>query len=185
MTSPSTTSRALLALVAVASIGVGTSACGSDDDGGSSADTTEQTAAEITVTDAWSRKPADGQTTSAVYGVITNGTDDTVTAVSASTDVTSTAELHEVLMSDDGKMSMQEMEGGYEIPAGETLTLEPGGAHIMLLDIDPATYPDTVEVTLNFDDDTSVTFDAEVRSIDDTMNDASMGDMDMPETTDG
>lgn len=193
-------SRKVLSLAAVVSIGIGVAACGSDDT--TSTDTTaatdmtatDQTAPAdgITIADPWSRKPADGQTTSAVYGVVTNGTDETITAISASTSVATTVELHEVLMGTDGKMSMQEKEGGYEIAPGDSLTFEPGGAHIMLLGIDPATYPDNVEVTLNFDDDSSITFDAEVRSVDSDMDDHDMDDtdttdddMEMPDATDG
>jgi copper(I)-binding protein len=88
-------------------------------------------------------------------------------------------------------MMMQEKEGGYEIAAGETLTFEPGGAHIMLLDIDAATYPESVDVTLTFDDGSSIDFTAEVRAIDGggamTMDDGEMddGEMDDGEMDDG
>lgn len=177
-----------LAVLAVATIGMGVAACGSDDDAGPSAstDTTEQAAAdgEISIADAWSRQPAEGQTASAVYGVVTNSTDETVTAVSATTSLTDTVELHEVITGDDGEMSMREKEGGYEIAPGGTLVFEPGGAHIMLLDIDPATYPASVDVTLTFDNGTSIDFDAEVRSIDDEAGSMDMGD-DVTATTEG
>jgi hypothetical protein len=191
-----TRSRPLLALLAFASLGL--VACGSDDAPDStSVDSVESDGGEtssasgVTVSDAWSRQPAEGQTTSAVYGVVTNDTDDAITAISATSSVSDTVELHEVLMNEDDQMTMQEKEGGYEIPAGGSLTFEPGGAHIMLLDIDAATYPDAVDVTLVFDDDTSIDFTAEVRSIDEagamTMDDSEMDDSemdDMDETDD-
>jgi copper(I)-binding protein len=167
--------RRSIALAAVAALGL--AACGSDDD--ASGDSTEQaTAADITMSDPWSRQPADGQTTSAVYGEVTNNTDGTITAISATASVSETVELHEVLMNDDGQMSMQEREGGYEIAAGETFVFEPGGPHMMLLDIDAATYPETVDVTLSFDNDITIEFVAEVREIGD-------GAMDMDEMEDG
>jgi copper(I)-binding protein len=151
--------RRSIALAAVAALGL--AACGSDD---ASDDSTEQaTAADITMSDPWSRQPADGQTTSAVYGEVTNNTDGTITAISATASVSDTVELHEVLTNDDGQMSMQEREGGYEIAAGETFVFEPGGPHIMMLDIDAATYPTPVAFPLSFDNDTTIEFVAEVR----------------------
>jgi copper(I)-binding protein len=162
---------------------IGLAACGSDDDA-SSADSTEQSAsADITIADPWSRQPAEGQTTSAVYGAVTNGTDETITAISATASVSDTVELHEVLMNDEGQMSMQEKEGGYEIAAGETFVFEPGGPHIMLLDIDAATYPDTVDVTLSFDNGATLAFTADVRPIGDAMEE--MDDMDDGSMDDG
>ena len=89
-----------------------------------------------TIADPWSRQPADGQDRSAVYGIVTNNGDETITAIAASTDIASTVELHETTMDDEGQMSMSEKEGGYEIAAGESLTFEPGGPHIMLFRIE-------------------------------------------------
>ena len=184
--------RRSLALAAFAVLGL--AACGSDGDT-TPGDGAEQSSPTdgITIADPWSRQPADGQTTSAVYGSVTNNTDETVTAVSATASVTDTAELHEVLMNDEGQMTMQEKEGGYAIAAGETLVFEPGGPHIMLFDIDPATYPDTVDVTLSFDNDTTIEFTAEVRAIgddamagmDETGEMDDMGDGEMDDMGDG
>lgn len=169
--------------MAVAAIGIGAAACGSDDDadGSAASDTTDIAAVEgeVTVADAWSRQPATGQTSAAVYGVVTNGTDETITAVSATSSVSDTVELHEVVMVDD-EMSMREKEGGYEIAPGQTLLFEPGGAHIMLLDIDPAAYPDMVDIVLTFDDGSSIEFEAEVRAIADESGD--MDDMEMDDS---
>ncbi|NKB42370.1 MAG: hypothetical protein GKR86_15295, partial [Ilumatobacter sp.] len=66
--------RRSMALAAMAVLGL--AACGSDDDTESAA-----SADEITMSDPWSRRPADGQTTSAVYGEVTNNTGDTITAI--------------------------------------------------------------------------------------------------------
>ena len=174
-----------LAVAATAVLALG--ACGSDSTSTADASATStgpasvgpdtvSTGTGITIRDPWSRQPADGQTASAVYGVVTNDGADTVTAVSATTDVTHDVELHETLMSDDGQMSMQEKAGGFAIAPGESLTFEPGGPHIMLLGVDPATYPDTVVVTLTFDDGQTLEFDADVRDIGADSGDE-MGDM--------
>jgi copper(I)-binding protein len=119
----------------------------------------------VSVTDGWSREPAEGQTVTAVYGIVSNPGDADITVVAASTDVTDNVELHETLM-EDGTMSMREKEGGFVVPAGGEFAFEPGGPHVMLFDIDAATYPDMIEVTLEFDQGEPVTFMAEVRAID-------------------
>ena len=162
--------RRSLAIAAAALIGL--SACGSDAAIGEPAIDDS-----VTIIDAWSREPAAGQTTSAVYGIVTNNTGSTITAVGASTSVTGAVELHEVLMNDAGQMTMQQRDGGFAIEPGGALVFEPGGPHIMLLGIDPATYPDTVDVTLDFDEGTKLAFTAEVRPIGaDITDDTNMDD---------
>lgn len=145
--------RALTLLPAVALL---LSACGSDDDGGTS------------VEGAWARASAEGQTTGAIYFEITADAADTLVAASVPASVAGRAEIHEVVpaeMGDDtgdgehemgdggGEMAMvmQELEGGLALPAGETVTLEPGGYHVMLLDLtEPLEVGDEIELTLDF-----------------------------------
>jgi copper(I)-binding protein len=52
--------------------------------------------------------------------------------VSASSAVAERVELHTHIM-DGGVMRMREVEGGIPLPPGETVNLQPGGLHIMLL----------------------------------------------------
>ena len=137
----------------------------------------EATVGDITVTDVWMREPAEGQTRTAAYGTITNDGDADVTLVSASVPFDATVEIHETIMGDDGSMQMQEVPEGFVVPAGGSFTLEPGGPHIMLIDIDPADITGTIDVTMVFDDGTEVTVGAPVRSL--------VMDDDMTETTDG
>ena len=149
----------------------------------------EATVGDIAVTDAWVRQPAEGQTTSAAYGTITNNGDTDITLIGGSVPFDATVEIHETLMDDEGTMQMQEREDGFVIAAGATFKLEPGGPHVMMLDIDPADFVDEIEVTLIFDDGTELTVTAPIRSIDgmDMDMDHSGDDMDddMTETTDG
>lgn len=141
----------------------------------------EATVGDITVTDAWVRQPAEGQTTSAAYGAITNDGDTDITLIGGSVPFDATVEIHETLMDDEGTMQMQEREDGFVIAAGATFALEPGGPHVMMLDIDPADFVDEVDVTMIFDDGTEVTVTAPIRSINGM--DMDMDD-DMIETTD-
>jgi len=52
--------------------------------------------------------------------------------ISASVPFVKRVELHEMILDDD-IMRMREKEGGIPIPAGETVTLERGGLHIMFM----------------------------------------------------
>ena len=71
--------------------------------------------------------------------------------VSASSPRAARVELHTMTMDGD-VMRMREMEGGIELPAGETVELAPGGLHIMFMGLDsPFVAGETVPVTLTFD----------------------------------
>lgn len=135
------------------------------------------------MTDAWSREPADGQTTSAVYGEFSNDSDSDITIIGVTSPTAGVAELHETTMNDDGQMSMSEREGGFVIPAGDSFVFEPGGPHIMILNVNAASYPDPVEVTVEFDDGSTLAFDAEVRAISD--EDEMDGEIEPASTDDG
>lgn len=51
----------------------------------------------------------------------------------------------------DGAMTMQELTDGLELAGGETVSFEPGGYHVMLLDIaEPLEVGDEIELTLEF-----------------------------------
>lgn len=123
----------------------------------------------VTVSDAWARSSPTGVTMGAVYFDITSVDDDSLVAVSVSSDVAARAEIHEVVkamdMGDDASdthdhaMSMQEMDA-LELPAGTLLQLIPGGYHIMLIDLaEPLVVGETFDLTLDFDQapDLSVT----------------------------
>lgn len=64
----------------------------------------------------------------------------------------------------EGAMTMRELEGGLVLPAGETVSLEPGGYHFMLLDLpDPLETGETFELTLEFESGESRVVSIEVR----------------------
>nr|HPM53032.1 copper chaperone PCu(A)C [Rhodoglobus sp.] len=85
----------------------------------------------VSIADAWVKSADEGM--SAAFGVLSNAGDADVTIVSASTEASPMVELHETVANDAGEMVMQPKEGGFVIPAGGTLTLEPGANHIMLM----------------------------------------------------
>jgi periplasmic copper chaperone A len=62
-----------------------------------------------------------------------------------------------------GMMTMREVDE-IPIPAGATVILEPGGYHVMLLDLaEPLTVGDTIEVTLTFAGAGEIVVEAEIR----------------------
>lgn len=71
--------------------------------------------------------------------------------VSAASPVAKMVQLHEMKMEGD-VMKMAELENGIEIPAGETVTLAPGGLHIMFMGLKQAFEEgSTIPVTLTFE----------------------------------
>ena len=96
----------------------------------------------------------------AVYGTITNNTDHDVTLVGGSTQVAKMVQVHEMAMI-DGEMKMQQIDGGLVIPAGQSATLEPGGNHLMLMNLTKDIMAgDSISVTFNFDGSDSITLDS-------------------------
>ena len=167
-------SKYLIAPFAALALTFSLAACGSDDD---ASDSSEEVAADgVTITDAWVRQPADGQTVSAAYGTIQNDSGEDITLVGASVPVQGMVEIHETIMGDDGAMSMQEKEDGFLVADGETFVLQPGGPHVMMMQIEPEEITGTIDVTFIFDNGAEVTVPAEVRTLD-GMSDMD-GDMD-------
>lgn len=107
-----------------------------------------------TIQDADAAGSLDG-VTSAAYLTIENSGDTDVTLVSVETEVAGMAQIHMTMIEDD-VASMSEMTEGVVIPAGETVALEPGGMHVMLMDLtEHLRAGDEVTLTLTFDDETS------------------------------
>lgn len=114
----------------------------------------EQKLAAVAISDGWVRVSeysdhVGGMT--GVFATITNNTDTDVTLIGGSAEIAPMVEVHEVVMS-GGEMTMQKKEGGILIAAGESVTLEPGGLHVMLMGLTKAILDgDEVTVTLDFD----------------------------------
>jgi hypothetical protein len=130
---------------------------------GENATTSEpaESGGDIRVTDAWARSPV--QDKAAVYFVITNEGSGADRLVGANTpDVDAAVSLHETVMQ-NGTAEMQPVEG-IDIAAGETITLEPGGYHVMLENLTaPLEVGSTINVVLTFEQAGDVQVEAEVR----------------------
>ncbi len=126
-----------LALLAVV-VGLLAAACGSD------ADTT----VALSSTGAWARTTPPGATNGVVYLQVISPTDDAIVGVSVPASVAASAELHETMGGDggvampnmpnmdsgDGQMTMTPVDSVL-LPAGTRVAFEPGGTHIMLVDL--------------------------------------------------
>ncbi|MGP4030772.1 copper chaperone PCu(A)C [Pseudarthrobacter sp. 1C304] len=87
--------------------------------------------AVLTVSQPWVKTAASGMT--GAFGVIKNTSGADVTVTGASTPAARMVELHETIAGPTGAMQMQAKQGGFVIPAGGELVLEPGGNHLMLM----------------------------------------------------
>lgn len=109
----------------------------------------------LTVEDAWVKAAEEGMT--AAFGTLVNGGDDDVTVVSAASRAAARVELHETAAGTSGEMVMQEKEGGFTVPAGAELVLEPGGDHLMLMGLQgPVRAGEALVVVLTLSDGSTV-----------------------------
>lgn len=135
-------------------------ACATATDNGASSDMKK---AAVGIDNGWVRvseySDHEGGMTGA-FATFTNNTDADIKILGGSAEIATMVEAHEVVMS-GGKMMMQAKEGGIVIPAGESLTLEPGGLHIMLMGLKKAIATgDEITMTIDFEgaDDQTVTW---------------------------
>ncbi len=95
----------------------------------------------------------------AVYGTLTNNSSEDVVLVGGSTEIAGVVEVHEMAMI-DGEMKMQEIDGGLLIPAGQSVVLEPGGNHLMLMMLTADLVAgQEISVTFDFDGAEDLTID--------------------------
>lgn len=108
-------------------------ACSSDpsdgsEAGGAASDGGGTSAERLTLVDPWVKAAEEGMTSA--FGTLTNATGRALQLISASTPSAGMVELHETMGDGSGGMSMQKKEGGFPIPDGGELVLEPGGDHL-------------------------------------------------------
>ena len=116
----------------------------------------------VSVEDAWGRTSPAAATNAAFYMAIGGG-GAADTLVSATSDACGLTELHISVMT-DGVMSMQHLPEGIDIPADETVMLEPGGPHVMCVDRQQEFLAgDSIPVTLQFAGAGTVGINAEIR----------------------
>ena len=140
---PSRTARPVhRALATVAALGLGLAAltgCSAQTGDQASSGSGESSASpsapapQLELSEGWAKAANSGMT--AVFGTLKNTSGEDISLTGA--DAHGTAEsvqLHETTKDpQSGSTQMKEKKGGFTIPAGQSVTLEPGGNHIMLM----------------------------------------------------
>lgn len=159
--------------------------CGGSDSTGS--DTTLATSeASVFVTNQWARTSPMATSMGAAYMDISATEGDELLSAAVDASVAGTVELHEVVMSGGDGHSMTDETSGHSmtdnstghsmagemkmqkvdkisLSAGETVTLKPGGYHVMLLDlVAPLETGSTIQITLTFATAGQITIDVPV-----------------------
>jgi periplasmic copper chaperone A len=119
----------------------------------------------IHISQPWSRATPKGAASGAGYMTLTNkGTaPDRVSCVSD--DASTQCQIHSMTM-EGGVMKMRPVDGGLEIKPGESVTLRPGGNHMMFLALKrQLEQGQTVKVTLKFDHAGTIDVDYPVLAI--------------------
>lgn len=122
---------------------------------------TSLAAQTIEVKDAWVRATVQGQKATGAFMTLTakNG----ASLVGVSTPVAAVAQVHEMKMEGE-VMKMRAMPNGLILPAGQSVTLNPGGYHVMLMDIKlPLKANTTIPLTLIFKDNKGVESKTELK----------------------
>ncbi|RDI63487.1 copper chaperone PCu(A)C [Nocardia pseudobrasiliensis] len=153
MPSPTTRAAALLAAAIVPLLVAGCSS-GSGTDNRAQADA-------VTVTDQWVKAADTGM--SAAFARFTNDSDREVRLVDATGPAAARMEIHETVDA-NGSKTMRPKAGGLAIPAHGSVTLSPGGDHLMFLDLKaPLRTGSQTPITVKYADGSAATFTAQVR----------------------
>jgi copper(I)-binding protein len=177
--------RRLLGTAACTALVIVMGACGSDDtssDEGSGA-------TAVTIDDAWARTTPQGAEAGAAYMILESDDGDRLVGASVDPSVAGKVEIHETVAAEStdsalasdmgsmdtamgstdtgtegmGEMTMRPIDG-LDLPAGEAVVLEPGGYHVMLLDLpEPLAADSTFALTLQFENAGEVEIDVPVR----------------------
>lgn len=122
--------------------------------------TSSSAGGKLQVQNAWAR-PGQAGGTSAVYFVINAG-GEADTLLSASCGAAEASELHMSKM--DGDKMMMEPQQNVPVPANQTVTFEPGGLHVMLLNLkNDLKAGETLPVTLTFEKAGTIEIKADVK----------------------
>ena len=106
----------------------------------------------ITIEDPYARTINSSGTAGAAFMQIINTGEEDDQLLSVSSDVSEKTGIHEHIDVGCGMVEVQEIDGGLEIPAGETSDLKRGANQLMFLDMpEPLEHGDVITVTLTFE----------------------------------
>jgi copper(I)-binding protein len=108
-------------------------------------------AGDLVLSQPWSRATPAGAQVASGYLTITNNGATPDRLLGGSSDAAAKVDVHE-MASNGGVMTMRALDGGLALAPGATVTLAPGGYHLMLTDIrKPLKQGDSVPLTLKFE----------------------------------
>lgn len=109
------------------------------------------TVGDLEISGAFTRATLPNQPVGGGYVTITNTGDTEERLIGGTAGFAGEVQVHEMAMVDD-VMNMRQLGEGLAIPAGETVTLEPGGYHLMFMGMQEALVEgQTATVTLEFE----------------------------------
>lgn len=116
-----------------------------------------------TIADAWIRPPMGPGQPAAGYMTITAPSGGADALIGASSPVAAAVEVHETSTDASGMMGMHPVDR-VELPPGSPVALEPGGYHLMLMNLNgDLEAGDTVDLVLEFENAGEVTIRAAIR----------------------
>ena len=122
----------------------------------------DYTIGDLTLSQTWTRATPPKAKAGGGFVSITNNGQSADRLVAASSDVAAKVELHEMAVT-DGVMKMRQMDNGIAIPAGETVSLKPGGLHIMFMGLKQSFEQGTsIPVVLTFENAGEIAVDLSV-----------------------
>ena len=117
---------------------------------------------DIVVEDAWARASIGKNRPGAVYMTVLNTGTDPVTLLGLETPLAMMLDIHRTTTNVNGVSSMAPA-GEITIAPGETLSLEPGGLHAMLMQLQtPMVEGESFSMTLTFDDGGTVSVEVPI-----------------------
>lgn len=128
-------------------------------------DATKVAADKIVIREAWIQEMPPSQKITAAFMLIENHNAAEISLLSAGTDAARVVELHEMLF-EEGMMRMRRVDS-IRVPAGGVARLEPGGHHLMIIDLNRELKAGAqVRVTLKFSNHVEKTVDVPVKNRD-------------------
>jgi copper(I)-binding protein len=103
----------------------------------------------IEVKEPWARPADAGANTAAYFEIDNGGMVDFL--LSASSQIAEKTEVHRTVIQEDGAAKMEHQDK-VEIPGGESVFFQPGGLHIMFINLsEPLNVGDSFDLILNFE----------------------------------
>ncbi len=108
--------------------------------------------AQMMIEDAYARASSPVAISGAAFMTIFNHSDMDDRLIGATSDAADRLELHTHIAEENGMMRMVEVEEGFAIAAGDTIALERGSLHVMMLGLtNPLVQGEQIEVTFTFE----------------------------------